>query len=116
MGQTFQTALNNLNIERDKRIFEVQKYYETQLNQLVVKHCKYKIGQYLKSVIGIIKVDEVGYDRFGFYYKGFRYWYSKDKIVRTKSKEKNRLYEYAISHILLVENDLLIDTISTKDD
>lgn len=110
MEQTFQTALNNLNIERDKRIDEVHKYYVTQLNQLVTKHCKYKIGQYLKSVIGIIKVDEVGYDRFGIYYQGKPYWYSGNKITRTKSNKPRKIYEYAVSHTLIIEDEVLIKT------
>lgn len=61
-------------------------------------NARFKVGDYIRSVTGIIKVDEIKYDSFmgttHIGYCGYKYWYKDKQLVRTKKKEQVCLTDY----------------------
>lgn len=66
--------------------------------QYAQKNAKFKLGDYIRSVTGIIKVDEIKYQFFmgttHIGYCGYKYWYKDKQLVRTKKKEQVCLTDY----------------------
>jgi hypothetical protein len=66
--------------------------------QYATDNAKFQLGDYVKSVTGIILVDEIKYQFFmgttHIGYCGYKYWYKDKQLVRTKKKEQVCLTDY----------------------
>ena len=71
--------------------------------QYVLDNAKFKVGDFIGNVTGIIKVDRIGYDMVmgepQIIYYGKRYKKRNFKLIRTKDKEESYLREYSTNKI-----------------
>jgi len=63
---------------------------------LIKEHCEFVIGDFVRNVTGIIKIDAISFvfnnGSPEFYYHGFRYWNNKEGVLeRTKDMNKSVL-------------------------
>jgi len=68
--------------------------------QYVLDNAKFKVGDYVRGITGIIKVESIKYDivlgEIFIQYCGYKYWYKDKELVRTKQKEMSCFNEYGI--------------------
>jgi hypothetical protein len=66
--------------------------------QYVNDNARFKVGDYVKGITGIIKVESIKYDMYMdkicIQYCGYKYWYKDKEIVRTKQKGMSCLTDY----------------------
>lgn len=63
-----------------------------------IDNAKFQVGDYIRSVTGIIKVEEIKYQFFmgttHIGYCGYKYWYKDKQLVRTKKQQQVCLTDY----------------------
>lgn len=61
-------------------------------------NAKFKVGDYIRCVTGIIRVEEIKYQNFmgttNIGYCGYKYWYKDKQLVRTKKQEQVCLTDF----------------------
>jgi hypothetical protein len=66
--------------------------------QYMNDNAKFKVGDYIKGITGIIKVESIRYymcmGEIFIQYCGYKYWYKDKEIVRTKQKNMSYLTDY----------------------
>lgn len=87
----FRERLEKLNDEHSRNKQELQQDF-------VDSNAKFKVGDFIESVCGIIKVEEVTYstcfDIPHILYRGYSYRKNKGRLIKTKQKTKKALNEY----------------------
>ena len=85
-----------MKIEEYKKLeSEIKNNYEVELHNLrteyALSNSEFKVGDFIYSVEGIIKIDEVTYEMFAnrveIIYKGLKYKKEKGNLIRTKSNK-----------------------------
>lgn len=116
MGIKLNEEIAKLDAEHRLAINKINIIYAKERKALIEKHSYYKIGDYVRSIIGIIKIDEIRYTNFGEIYVGLPYWYGlNNTIVRTKSKKQREINLRSITDKFIVVDKVLINRIP-KDD
>jgi hypothetical protein len=90
---------------------EAYKMLETTLDKArtlyALNNNKFEIGDYIRSITGIIKVEQIIYQHImgstHIGYCGYKYWYKDKQLVRTKKKEQLCLTDY--NNIVKVEEN-----------
>jgi len=85
--------------EIEKQAYEM---LETTLHKArtlyALSNSKFVVGDYIRCVTGIIKVEEIKYQNFmgttHIGYCGYKYWYKDKQLVRTKKQEQVCLTDY----------------------
>lgn len=89
--QELQEFEKNLYENLERSLHKARTLYAT-------KNAKFQLGDYVKSVTGIILVEEIKYQFFmgttHIGYCGYKYWYKDKQLVRTKKKEQVCLTDY----------------------
>ena len=89
--QELQEFEKNLYENLERSLHKARTLYAT-------NNAKFQVGDYVKSVTGIIQVDEIKYQFFmgttHIGYCGYKYWYKDKQLVRTKKKEQVCLTDY----------------------
>jgi len=78
--------------EIERLAYEILEYtLHKARTQYAIDNANFKVGDYIRSVTGIIKVDEIKYQFFKgtthIGYCGYKYWYKDKQLVRTKKLE-----------------------------
>lgn len=66
--------------------------------QYAIDNARFKVGDYVRSVTGIIKVETIKHETFinetHIVYCGYKYWYKDKQLVRTQKKEQVCITDY----------------------
>lgn len=85
-------------LNRIEHMIDVEWHHKIHTIRMNYAHtnAKFKVGDFIYNVTGIIKVKEITYksNKFGteVYYKGYRYKKNKGILSRTKDKKLSELY------------------------
>ena len=85
--------------EIERQAYEMLEFtLDKARTQYANDNAKFKVGDYIRCVTGIIKVEKIKYQHFmgttHIGYCGYKYWYKDKQLVRTKKKEQVCLTDY----------------------
>lgn len=96
--------------KKDLKKFEqvLLEDYQTKVHQLrlryVNENAKFEVGDFIRNVTGIIKVENISYDiikgDIEIVYNGYRYWPHAGVLKRTKDKKISEL-RYELTKVKL---------------
>lgn len=89
------TKEHKLKKEESRLLEEFESAVHNIRLKFVKENAEFKVGDFIRNVTGIIKVDEIAYEVFmdtiEIVYKGLRYWPYNGELKRTKDKKISSL-------------------------
>lgn len=85
--------------EIERQAYEMLEFtLDKARTQYANDNAKFKVGDYIRCVTGIIRVEEIKYQNFmgttHIGYCGYKYWYKDKQLVRTKKQEQVCLTDF----------------------